>query len=113
MRRLGILSLILVGSLIACTEKKADEMTTNSKVDLTHKGKLVYVANCTSCHNLDPRVDGSLGPSVAGSSLDLIRRRIVNGDYPPGHEPKRHSRVMVALPHLSNEVEALHAYLNN
>jgi len=36
---------------------------------------------------------------------------VVHGDYQAGYTPKRTSKVMVALPHLKNDLEALTAYL--
>jgi mono/diheme cytochrome c family protein len=79
---------------------------------LASRGKSAYVANCSACHNLDPRKDGAVGPAVAGASLALLERRVLFGDYPPDYQPKRQSRLMVALPHLKDQLPALHAYLS-
>ena len=76
------------------------------------KGKGVYMANCIACHNADPKLDGTLGPAVAGSSKELLEARVLRGTYPEGYKPKKASMTMVALPHLANQIDALHAYLN-
>ena len=49
---------------------------------------------------MDPRTDGSLGPAVAGASLELLTARVLRAEYPAGYTPKRETRVMVPLPHL-------------
>ncbi len=82
-----------------------------SREELAAAGRSVYNANCIACHNVDPTQDGALGPAVAGSSLELLEARVVHGDYPEGYEPKRASRVMVALPHLEPRLPELAAYL--
>ena len=75
------------------------------------RGKVVYRNNCTACHAPDPNQEGGLGPSVAGSSLELLTAKVLLSEYPEGYTPKRDSRVMVALPFLEPELPALHAYL--
>ncbi|MES2856046.1 MAG: cytochrome c [Bdellovibrionota bacterium] len=80
---------------------------------LESKGRAVYQSSCTSCHSNDPKVDGSLGPAVAGSSRELLEARIMTATYPAGYTPKRPSLVMVALPHLKNDIDALAAYLGS
>jgi hypothetical protein len=37
----------------------------------------------------------------------------MKGEYPPGYQPKRTTKTMVALPHLKGEIEAIHAYVNS
>jgi mono/diheme cytochrome c family protein len=80
---------------------------------LKQRGKTVYATNCTSCHATDPKLEGALGPAVMGASRELLEARIVYGNYPEGYQPKRDSKVMVALPHLKGEIDALSAYLSN
>jgi mono/diheme cytochrome c family protein len=75
------------------------------------RGRAAYVANCIVCHAANPAADGALGPAVAGASRELLETRVLRAEYPPGYTPKRDSRVMVALPHLAGELDALAAYL--
>lgn len=80
---------------------------------LEARGKAVYFSNCIQCHNPNPTLDGSIGPAVAGSSLDLITHRVLTRDYPAGYKPKRSSDVMPDFPQLKDDVPGLHAYLNS
>ncbi len=81
--------------------------------DLTpsERGRRVYVANCTACHHVDPAIDGTLGPALAGSSHELIRARVLGGAYPPGYAPKRGSELMQPLPYLKDDIDDLSAFL--
>lgn len=79
--------------------------------DIT-RGKSVYQAQCIACHHANPKLEGALGPAVAGTSLKLLEARILRAEYPTGYKPKRNTKQMVALPHLKNDIFALHAYLN-
>jgi len=87
--------------------------TERSPEQLIEAGRSVYNANCIACHGVDPTRDGALGPAVAGSSLELLEARVLRAEYPPGYEPKRPSRVMVALPHLESKLPELAAYLQS
>jgi len=84
-----------------------------SPEELVEAGRSVYNANCIACHSLDPTKDGALGPAVAGSSLALIEARVLRVEYPEGYEPKRATRVMVALPHLEPRLGELAVYLES
>lgn len=105
---------LTLATFIACT--KSGTGTSSSSPEektqaLAARGRQVYLGNCVACHNSDPTKDGTVGPAIAGSSLELIEARIVNATYPAGYKPKRDTKLMAALPHLKSEVEALHAYL--
>lgn len=76
------------------------------------KGRTLYTLHCVACHNPDPSRDGSLGPAVKGSSLELLEARVLHAEYPPGYTPKRPTRIMQKLPLSSEDVAALHAFLN-
>jgi len=82
------------------------------KSALIKRGKTVYAGNCIACHNPDPKLAGSVGPDVYGSSLELLRARLLKGGYPEGYQPKRPGAGMPLFPHLEPEIEALHAFLN-
>jgi len=110
------LNLFLVISLSGCPFSKSKKDTTSSVTPdsaLTERGKAIYNANCTACHNSNPKLPGSIGPDVYGSSKELLTARIVHGNYPDGYKPKRTSGAMPALPHLTGDIEALTSYLNS
>lgn len=69
------------------------------------------MSNCIACHSQVPAQDGALGPAVSGSSYELLEARVLRAEYPEGYTPKRESRVMIALPHLAQDIDALTAYL--
>lgn len=99
---------------VGCTPKSGSssapsEMTVEQ---LKERGRVVYVSSCIACHNVDPSKDGSLGPAVKGSSLELLTARILKAAYPPNYKPKRETAQMPALPHLEKEIPAIHAYLS-
>jgi len=75
------------------------------------RGRQVYIAQCTSCHAVDPTQNGPLGPAVKGSSRALLEARILRGAYPPGYTPKRPSAIMQPLPHLAGSLDDLAAFL--
>ena len=101
---------ILAASTIAGCKKEGESPA--AELSLAEKGKKVYMANCIACHNVNPRLDGGLGPANWGASKELLYSKIVKGTYPEGYTPKRKSNAMVALPHLEKDIEALHAFLN-
>ncbi len=98
-------SVVLLISILAlsCTQKESapqspEQMTAEK---LKARGQQVYFANCTSCHNPNPKLEGSVGPAVAGASLELLRARVTTKSYPAGYKPKRATDVMPAFPHLA------------
>lgn len=94
-------------------DKSRDQTTPKTTLsDVAKKGKVAYFAHCIACHNSDPSKNGALGPSVAGSSLELLQIRIVEAKYPEDYQPKRNTKIMQPLPHLNKDIEALHAFLN-
>jgi mono/diheme cytochrome c family protein len=95
----------LAQTLSACNKKEA------SGNPVVTKGKGLFFAHCIACHNANPAVDGTLGPAIKGSSLELLKARVLHGEYPPGYTPKRESRIMQKLPLTEQDVEALHAFL--
>ena len=83
-----------------------------SEEDLHFRGRLIYAANCISCHNSDPKKNGTIGPDVWGSSKELLKLKILEGKYPKDYKPKRDTKIMPEFPHLKMEIEALYRYLN-
>ena len=122
MRRL--ISALLLIMLVSNCEKKsieqeeaeADQKKLNNTVALTtdiEKGRMVYFANCVSCHNNNPKKPGSIGPEVYGVSIDVLTQKIVSGKYPENYRPKRTSKIMPSMPHLKKEISNLHAFINS
>ena len=74
-------------------------------------GRGLYLANCIACHNVNPALNGSLGPAIKGSGLDLVKARVLHGEYPPGYSPKRPTRIMRPLPLTEENVEDIQAFL--
>jgi len=103
----GVAALFFFG-LAACTQQPAGPPLS----PLAERGRGVYVANCVVCHNANPKLNGPVGPLVAGSSMELLKAKVLSGTYPPGHTPKRSTSAMAPLPQLKNDIEALEAFLN-
>ena len=97
-------------------EAEADKKNTKNTVKLTtdiEKGRMVYFANCVTCHNNNPKKPGSIGPEVFGVSIDVLTQKIVSGKYPENYRPKRKSKIMPPMPHLNKEILNLHAFINS
>ena len=114
---------LLLIMLISNCEKKSTEQEEaesnqkklNNTVALTtdiEKGRMVYFANCVSCHNNNPKKPGSIGPEVYGVSIDVLTQKIVSGKYPENYRPKRLSKIMPSMHHLNKEISNLHAFIN-
>ena len=88
------------------------EATETPEAKLMAQGKLVYTNHCISCHNRNPKMQGSIGPDVFGSTKELLAAHILKAEYPAGYTPKRQSKAMPALPHLAGDIDALAVYLN-
>ena len=97
-------------------ESEPDQKKLNNTIALTtdiEKGRMVYFANCVSCHNNNPKKPGSIGPEVYGASIDVLAQKIVFGKYPENYSPKRTSKIMHLMPHLKKEISNLHAFINS
>lgn len=108
---LGGAAIVFVLGLVSCTGNK--NQTTASQNPIVARGRVIYSTNCTACHNQNPKLQGSIGPDVYASSLELLTARIMKATYPPGYKPKRETAQMVAMPHLEKEIEAIYQYLNS
>jgi len=75
------------------------------------RGRQVYLAHCIACHNTDPAQPGPVGPPVKGSPRELLEAKVLKGAYPPGYAPKRPTKVMVPIPAVAPEIDALTEYL--
>ena len=124
MRRL-FFTLLLIMLFSSCEKKsikqeeaesELDQKKLNNTIALTtdiEKGRMVYFANCVSCHNNNPKKPGSIGPEVYGASIDVLTQKIVFGKYPENYIPKRTSKIMPLMPNLNKEISNLHAFINS
>jgi mono/diheme cytochrome c family protein len=80
---------------------------------LVSRGRAAYQADCAVCHAQDPAVAGPVGPALAGSSLELLRAKVLRNEYPAGYTPKRSTRAMFPLVHREPDLRALAAYLES
>lgn len=94
----------------ACSQNQnpSPEMAGNGDIG---RGKQIYLAQCTMCHNRDPAQDGPLGPAIKGSPRELLEAKVVRGTYPPGYKPKRESAIMKPMPHLATAIPDLATFL--
>jgi mono/diheme cytochrome c family protein len=108
-RAIGCAFLLACGLQIwtACGKKQAA-----GGVPDVEAGRAIFLSHCIACHNVDPSHDGSLGPAIKGSSLELLQARVMRGEYPPGYAPKRDTKIMVKLPITEEDVEKIHKFLN-
>jgi len=99
-----VVTLLAAGAVLsACTSSES--------VTPVERGQRVYMANCIVCHNPDPTKPGASGPEVAGASRELLEARVLHASYPPGYNPKRSTKAMVALPFLAPRLDDLVAFL--
>lgn len=103
-------TILLAAALTGCS-KESDQ--NSAKGADWERGRGVYLANCIACHNNDPSKDGSIGPAIAGASMELIEARVMTATYPPNYKPKRPTKVMPQFPFLKEELPYLAAYLAN
>ena len=101
MRARRCLALAVALALAACAEDRSP----------TGRGRQVYLAQCTVCHNSDSSKDGPLGPADKGSSRELLEARVLRAAYPPGYKPKRGTAIMQPMPQLASSIDDLAAFL--
>lgn len=114
------LALLVAGGMAGCdvgTKRGGGETggkTTAAVAGNPDKGEQLYRATCFACHGVDPSHDGPLGPSIQGSSRELMKVRLEKGGrhYPPGYTPKRDTTVMPPQAHLLPQIDDLLAYIN-
>lgn len=107
--RFVFLSIVIL--LAACTKKESVSSLSPQEL-LLKQGRSAYMARCIACHNIDPKKPGSLGPDVHGSSLELLKLRVLEAKYPEAYQPKRTTKLMQPLKDAEKDLEALHAFLN-
>jgi len=107
----SIFALALLALALGACSKDSEHTTESEKSADWKRGRAVYVANCTACHNNDPSKDGPIGPANKGSSKELIEARVLSTSYPPGYKPKRPTHIMPQFPFLKDEIPYLAEYL--
>jgi mono/diheme cytochrome c family protein len=107
----SLLVITFVAITMTACSKDSDQVESNAQSTAWKRGRAVYVANCTACHNNDPSKDGPIGPANKGSSKELLEARVLSTSYPPGYKPKRPTRIMPQFPFLKEEIPYLAEYL--
>lgn len=97
-----VLIVTYVLTLMSCNKSE------NEKVQ---RGRTLYNAQCITCHNTNPALEGPLGPPVSGSSIELLKTKILQGNYPEKYTPKRDTRLMPKLPLTEEDISALAEFL--
>jgi mono/diheme cytochrome c family protein len=100
-----------VVALAAITVVLAGCSDTTSLTPAAERGRQIYLAQCTACHNSDPSQPGPVGPPVKGASRELLEAKVVRGAYPPGYTPKRPTTLMPPQPQLAPEIPAFAEFL--
>ena len=100
-----IVFVLAIGFIAACPPKSSDPAV--------NRGKQAYMGTCIACHNINPAVDGALGPAIKGASKQLIEARVLRAEYPAGYTPKRTTKLMPPQPQLAASVDDLAAFLNS
>jgi mono/diheme cytochrome c family protein len=115
---IGAVCVVLALAGSACSRKASEDSASGSPPAPSHqalveRGRQVFQANCTTCHAIDPRQPGPVGPAIAGSPLELLRYKVLHNEYPPGYKPQRTTKAMIPFPQLEGELPAIAAYLDS
>ena len=94
---------LLLGAAACPPSQPADPAVT--------RGKTAYMGTCIACHNMNPALDGAIGPAVKGASKDLLEAKIMRGEYPAGYAAKRTTKLMPPQPQLQGSIDDLAAFL--
>jgi mono/diheme cytochrome c family protein len=103
--------LALVAFAVACSESSSDGASADPQQAAVERGRQIYQNVCIACHNGDPSQPGSLGPAIAGASLELLEAKVLRGEYPPGYTPLRPSNAMPRFEYLEGRLGDVAAYL--
>ena len=102
---------LLALAALACGDAGGQVAPIDAEAALIARGKHYYDNVCIACHNGDPSVEGTLGPALAGASLEVIQAKVMRGEYPKGYTPKRDTGTMPRFQYLEPELGAIAAYL--
>src|SRR3954468_232571 len=89
----------IVAFVAACPAKPTDPAVA--------RGKQAYLGTCIACHNMNPALDGAVGPAIKGASKQLLEARLMRAEYPAGYTPKRTTHIMPPQPQLAGSVDDL------
>lgn len=108
-----LLSALAAAALLLAAGGCSKSDDAGGQAALVRRGKSVFQSTCTSCHARDPNKPGPVGPPIAGSPLELLRAKVLHGQYPSGYKPKRDTRAMPPLPYIEPDLPAIAAYLKS
>ena len=103
--RIGYPALIAI-ALSACSGE-SDE----SADPTVARGELIYRNVCTVCHNANPDLHGTIGPAIGSASRELLEAKLLRGEYPSGHTPKRDTQQMPRFEYLEPNLGEIAAFL--
>ena len=103
---LQLLAMLVWGALVACSDQKVETETTAYE-----RGQTLYLNICVVCHDADPSLEGGLGPVVAKASLELLRAKVLRGEYPEGFSPLLDTKQMPVFEYLEPHLPDLAAFL--
>ena len=104
-------SRIRVPALIAIAQIACSGESDESGDPTVARGELIYRNVCTVCHNADPSLDGAIGPAIGSASRELLEAKLLRGEYPSGHTPKRATQQMPRFEYLEPNLGELAAFL--
>jgi mono/diheme cytochrome c family protein len=96
----------VLAALVACSNQAAQDLS-----EAGRRGQRTYQNVCIACHHANPNRAGTLGPAIAGSSVELLEAKVLRGEYPAGYEPKSTTRVMPPFTYLKDKLPDIAAYL--
>jgi mono/diheme cytochrome c family protein len=102
---------VITVAVAAAASTGCSDDPASGRSPLAQRGRQVYVANCTACHNQDPAMPGALGPPLRGTAREVLEAKVLHGRYPAGHTPKRPTSIMPPQPSLAPEIDALADFL--
>ena len=77
-------------------QSKPDVFPVGVDEKLYRRGRAIYRSRCTSCHNANPDLAGSVGPALRGVPEDRLIDRLTNGKgaMPPQPDMLRHAKAI-------------------
>lgn len=76
-------------------------------------GRLIYENRCIKCHSVNPTRNGSIGPELFTTPLEVFKTKLKTGTYPKDYVPKRKTKIMPKFPDLTGKEELLYNYVRS